>query len=94
MWLIVVVIPFVLGLVAGIQAPWYVQLILAVAGVVFLMTPYVREMELGSLIPMGMVGFFIVGMVIGDIYVFIFFPELRPDWVIPNPLIPPGAERH
>lgn len=67
------IIAAVLGFFVGIKAPLFLQALIFIGIVIYLNSGSVREMELGALFPIMLGIVFILGMVVGDIYVMIFF---------------------
>lgn len=83
---------FIIGVITGIQTPFWVGCILAALVMIFLSSNYVKSQELGALIYIYWGGLFIIGMIAGDVYVFVWYPELRPNIPFWNPFLPPGAK--
>tara|TARA_Y100000034_G_C6866253_1_gene394841 strand:- start:756 stop:1010 length:255 start_codon:yes stop_codon:yes gene_type:complete len=81
------IILFIIGVITGIQTPLWVGCILA-ALTLFLVT---RGQEIEVLLYFYFGAAFVLGMIAGDVYVFVFYPELRPEWLHWNPFVPPGA---
>ena len=83
---------FIVGVIVGIQTPFWLGCCLAAMVILFLCSNHVKSQELAALIYMYFGAAFIVGMIAGDVYVFVAYPELRPNIPFWNPLIPPGAK--
>jgi len=87
------ILAFVLGVITGIQTPLWVGIVLAGIVIFFLGSDYVKSQEIAGLIYVLLGVWFIIGMIAGDVYVFMAYPELRPDIPAWNPLVPPGANQ-
>ncbi|KXK08459.1 MAG: hypothetical protein UZ21_OP11001000660 [Microgenomates bacterium OLB22] len=68
------------------------EITILVLGVFYLASQNVKLIEFAAIIPFGLFGAFFIGVLVGDIYVFIFYPELRWAWPFGNPFVPPGAK--
>lgn len=76
MVLLLVICVFV-GISVAIKTSLIIQVILAIAGILYCNTWAVRSMEIGALLPMSMVGLFISGMALGDLYYLIaYVPDI------------------
>lgn len=76
----------------GINGPWWVELILLVLAIMYLSSKSLASQGLAAGITAIPLAAFLVGMLVGDIYVFVFYEELRWAWPFGNPFVPPGAK--
>jgi len=87
---------FVFGAIVGIQMPFWMGCIIAVLIIILYLAllcgEHVIQQEIGASIYIFAGAMFIVGMCAGDMYVYVQYPDLRPDIVIPNPFVPPGVK--
>mgnify|MGYP000939280825 CR=1 FL=1 len=75
---------FVLGYIAGVNLPWFIQVIVLICIIVIVSSEYVNQLGLGSLVITIPCAAFVKGMFIGDIITLILYPELRPNlsWIV------------
>lgn len=66
-----------IGFVFAVKLGLVYQLLASAMGVFYLNSDHVRGMEIGALFPMAMFAFFVIGLVLGDIYYLVaFVPEI------------------
>lgn len=73
MFIVLLIIALLVGVSIGIKLGLVIQAFIIVLGALFLASEYVRRMELGALIPIGMVNLMFAGIAIGDVIYFVFF---------------------
>jgi hypothetical protein len=70
------------GVVAGIHLNAFWETVVGIICVAFLFTNWVSDLEIGALAIVAMVMLFIVGIIIGDVYVYFVFEQGSIDRVL------------
>lgn len=86
------IIPAIIGFIIGVQAPGWLIIVLAICTIAYMGSEHVRSQELGALIYWIAGICFILGMAVGHVYLWIFFPAYRPDIPLINPFVPWGSK--
>ena len=94
---ILIAIAAIIGFILGIQTPLAFGLLLFALFIVSMATGKIGDGGLESAIPVIVCVVMLVGMLAGDIYVHLFYPEqseIAPLFNgIPNPFEPPGVNK-
>ena len=86
-------VPFIIGIILGIQLPFWALCIIAVVAIAYMGSDYVHKKEIAAIIDIIASMCLIIGMFLGKGYVYIAYPELRPDIPVINPFVPHGAHK-
>jgi hypothetical protein len=77
---ILLLIAAVVGYFIGVKAPLLIQLVVFVAGLVYINSERVRRMEIGALIPMSLFWVMVLGIAAGDIIFYVVHPRPITDF--------------